>query len=206
MKPILHFLILATITLRAGAVPLGDFLFPPDLLQRAQEEVALTEGQRQNIQQQAERMSARFKELQERIQAEADALAVLVKPERVDTPAALVQLDRLLDAEREMKRAQVGFMLAIKNQLTPEQQAKLTAFRKAQDLDRAPMEESQKRLIAKAERVRIGVEKLTGAGGDTAPVAAIMEEARALMEQGKLKEAEAAIDRALKELGKEKQP
>ena len=205
MKTILHFVIAAITTLRAGADPLGDSFFPPELLQRAQEEVPLTDEQRQHIQEEAEKMGARFRELQERIQKEADALAVLVKPERVDAPAALAQLDKLLDAEREMKRAQVGFMLAIKNQLTPGQQTKLTAFRKAHSLDSAPTEEMQKRIVAKAERVRLGVEKLAGNGGDTAPVATIMEEARALMEQGKPKEAEAAIDRALKELGEEKQ-
>jgi hypothetical protein len=63
------------------------------------------------------------------------------------------------------------------------------------------LEELQKRLVAKSERVRLGAEKLAGSGGDTAPIVAIMEEVRALMEQGKPKEAEAAIDRALKELG-----
>jgi len=127
-----------------------------------------------------------------------------VKPEHVDAPAALAQLDRLLDAEREMKRTQVEFMLAIKNQLTPEQQKKLAAFRKAHSPDTAPTEELQKRLVAKAGRVRQGVEKLAGSGGDTAPIAAIMGEAQALMEQGKPKEAEAAIDRALRELGEGK--
>ena len=205
MKTLVLILITAILTLRAGADPLGDSLFPPELLPRAQEEVPLTDEQRQHIQEEADKMGARFRELQEHIQKEADALAALVKPEHVDAPAALAQLDKLLDAEREMKRAQVGFMLAIKNQLTPGQQTKLTAFRKAHGLDSAPNEELQKRLVAKAERVRLGVEKLVSSGGDPAPVAAIMEEARALMEQGKPKEAEAAIDRALKELGEEKQ-
>lgn len=201
MKPLLHLLIAALLTLRAGADPLGEFLFPPDLLHLAQEEVTLTDAQRQYIQEEAEKMGARFKEIQERVEKEAAALAALLKPEHVDEPAALAQIDRLLDAERGMKRAQIGFMIAIKNQLTPAQQEKLTAFRKARELERAPMEESQKRLIAKGERVRAGIEKLVANGGDTAPIATIMEEARTLMEQGKPKEAEAAIDRALKELG-----
>ncbi len=201
MKTILHFLILTAITLHAFADPLGEFLFPPELLERAREEVPLTDGQHQNIQLQAERMSERFKELQERIQKEADALAALVRPERVETPAALAQFDRLLDAERDMKRAQVGFMLAIKNQLTPEQQARLLAFRKAQEHDRDALEEVRKRIIAKAERVRVGIEKLSESGGDTAPIAKLIEEARALMKQDKPKDAEAAIDRALKALG-----
>ena len=204
MKPILRLLLLAIITLRADADPIADNLFPPDLLRRAREEVALTDEQMQNIQKEAEKMDASFHALQERLQKETDALAALVKPGHVDAPATLAQLDKLLDVEREMRRAQIGFMLAIKNQLTPEQQVKLAAFRTSHGLDHAPMEELQKRLTAKAERVRAGVEKLVGNGGDPSAIAAIMDEVGPLMEQGRHKEAEAALDRALKELGEEK--
>lgn len=204
MKTILHFLITAILTLRVGADPLADFFYPPDLLQFAHDEIALTEPQRRHIQEEAEKMGARFKELQERLQTETDGLAALVSPGHVDAAAALAQLDKLLDAEREMKRLQIGFMIALKNQLTPGQQAKLTAFRKARGLDRAPMEALQKRLTTKAERVRLGVEKLVSGGGDASPIAAIMQEVGPLMEQGRHKEAEAALDRALKELGEEK--
>ena len=52
--------------------------------------------------------------------------------------------------------------------------------------------------------MRRGVEKLVSGGGDPAPIAAIMQEVGPLMEQGKHKEADAALDRALKELGEEK--
>jgi Spy/CpxP family protein refolding chaperone len=204
MKPIFHFLIAALIIFRASADPLADYLFPPELLVRAKEEVPLTDEQRQQLQKETAKVESRFREIQARMQKEADTLVALVKPGHVDEAAALSQLDKVIDAEREIKRAQIGFMIAIKNQLTPEQQAKLIAFRKAHELDRAQAEEFQKRLVAKAERVRLGVEKLVANGGDTTRVAAIMDEARKLMEQRKPKDAEAAIDRALKELGEEK--
>ena len=200
MKPLLRFFTLAILTLRAGAEPIDDFLFPPDLIVRAKEEVKLTDEQLKAFRDATEKMEARFRELQERLKSENDAFIALVKPGRVDATAALAQLDKFLDAEREMKRAQIGFMLTVKNVLTPEQQAKLTAFRNARGLDRASMEEFQKRIVTKAERVRVGVEKLASSGGDTGPIAAIMEEVRKHMEQGKPKDAEAAIDRALKEL------
>ena len=205
MKTILQIFVAAIITLRVGADPISDNLFPPELLQRAHEEIALTDEQRQHIQAEAEKMAARSRELQQRLQQETEALAALVKTERVDAPAALAQLDKLLDAERAMKHAQIGFLLSIKNQLTPEQQTKLAAFRKTHGLDRAPMEELHKRLMAKGERVRAAVEKLVAGGGDPSPIAAIMNEIGPLMEQGKHKEAEAVLDRALKELGEEKQ-
>ena len=200
MKPLLRFFILAILTLRAGAEPIDDFLFPPDLIVRAKEEVKLTDEQLKAFRDATEKMEARFRELQERLKTENEAFIALVKPGHVDATSALAQLDKFLDAEREMKRAQIGFMLTVKNVLTPEQQAKLTAFRNARGLDRASMEEFQKRIVTKAERVRVGVEKLASSGGDTGPIAAIMEEVRKHMEQGKPKDAEAAIDRALKEL------
>ena len=204
MKAILHLLITALVTVSAGAETIDDFLVPPDLLVRAQAEVPLTEDQRRQLQEVTDIMETRFPELRKRLEKETEALAAIVKPERVDLAAALAQLGKVFDVENEMKRAHLGFMLAIKHQLTPEQQAKLAAFRKANGLDRASAEELQKRLVAKAARVRLGIEKLVGNGGDPSPVAAIMEEARALMEKARPKEAEAAIDRALKALGEEK--
>jgi Spy/CpxP family protein refolding chaperone len=187
MKPLIHLFVAAIITLRAGADPMADQLFPPELIQRARGEITLTDQQQQHIQTESEKMGVRFRELQERLQAETDALTALVKPGQVDAPAALAQLDKVLDAEREMKRAQIGFMIAIKNQLTPEQQTKLASFRKAHGLDRAPMEELHRRLMAKSERVRLAVEKLVSGGGDPSPIAAIMNEVGPLMEQGKHK-------------------
>ncbi|MEO6787842.1 MAG: hypothetical protein ABI318_17095 [Chthoniobacteraceae bacterium] len=204
MKPIFLLIIIAIVTLRAGAEPIDDYLFPPDLLLRAKDEIRLTDEQRDRLQDEAAKMDVHFRELQERLQKENDALAAIVKPVSVDEDGALAQLDKVLEAEREVKRAQLAFMLAIKKQLTPEQQAKLTEFRKAHGIDRASMEELHKRLVEKAQRVKDGVDKLHGRGGDPAPIAAIMEEAEALMHRGKTKEAEAAIDRALKELGGEK--
>lgn len=204
MKAILHLLITALVTVSAGAETIEDLLFPPDLLVRAREEVPLTEDQRRQLQEVTDIMETRFPELRKRLEKETEALAAIVKPERVDLAAALAQLGKVFDVENEMKRAHLGFMLAIKHQLTPEQQAKLTAFRKVNGLDRASAEELQKRLVAKAARVRLGIEKLVGNGGDPAPVAAIMEEARALMEKARSKEAEAAIDRAMKALGEGK--
>jgi Spy/CpxP family protein refolding chaperone len=47
----------------------------------------------------------------------------------VDETAVLDEVDRILNLEREIKRAQVGLMVRIKNTLTPQQQAKLAEFR-----------------------------------------------------------------------------
>ena len=201
MKTLRRILIALLLTFHADAEQMDDFLFPPDLIVRAQEEIKLSDEQLQRFREATEKVDARSRELQERMKKENDAFAALMKPGQVDIVAALAQFDKLLDAEREMKHAQIAFMLTIKNNLTPEQQTKLAAFRKAQGLDRPTMEEFQKRFVVKAERVRIGMKMMESNGGDPGPVAAAMEEVRKLTEQGKPKEAEEAIDRALKLLG-----
>ena len=46
-----------------------------------------------------------------------------------DVELRLDEVDRILNLEREIKRAQVGLMVRIKNTLTPEQQKKLADIR-----------------------------------------------------------------------------
>jgi Spy/CpxP family protein refolding chaperone len=47
----------------------------------------------------------------------------------VDEAQVLEQVDRILTLEREIKRAQMGLMVRIKNTLTPAQQTKLREVR-----------------------------------------------------------------------------
>jgi Spy/CpxP family protein refolding chaperone len=63
------------------------------------------------------------------LQDEAEKLVAIVKQPRIDEQQLLAQLDRVLSAEREVKRAQVTLMARIKNKLSPEQQQKLEELR-----------------------------------------------------------------------------
>jgi Spy/CpxP family protein refolding chaperone len=47
----------------------------------------------------------------------------------VDESQTLAQLEKVLAAEREIKREQVTLLVRIKNKLTPEQQGKLLELR-----------------------------------------------------------------------------
>jgi len=58
-----------------------------------------------------------------------EKLLSLVKQPRVDEQQALAQLDKVLAAEREIKKEQVTLLVRIKNKLTPEQQSKLSELR-----------------------------------------------------------------------------
>jgi Spy/CpxP family protein refolding chaperone len=61
---------------------------------------------------------------------ESEKLAALVKQEPVDEQVVLAQLDKVLNAEREIKRTQLSLAIQIRNNLTPEQRARLTELRK----------------------------------------------------------------------------
>ena len=54
----------------------------------------------------------------------------LVKQGRPDESKTLAQQDKILNLEREIKRAQITLLIRIKNSLTPEQQSKLREIKK----------------------------------------------------------------------------
>ncbi len=109
--------------------PVRGNLFPPELIMRNQKAIGLTDEQKTTIRGELLQAQTRFTELQWELQDEVESLVSLLKQEKVDEQQALAQLDKVLDVEREVKRAQIGLMVRIKNKLTPEQQAQLREIR-----------------------------------------------------------------------------
>src|SRR5262247_1641654 len=121
-------LLFNTATLRAQqppSDPLGENLFPPELVMQHQEALGLTEEKIALLETELHQAQARFTDLQEQLQAEAEKMVELVKQGRLDESKTLAQLDKILNLEREIKRAQIALLIKIKNSLTPEQQMKL---------------------------------------------------------------------------------
>ena len=112
--------------------PIGDSLFPPELIMQNQQALGLTDEQREFFKGELRKAQIRFTELQWQLQDEAEKLAGLTKQERVDEQAVLAQLDRVLAAEREVKRVQISLVVRLKNKLTPEQQTRLLEIRRKQ--------------------------------------------------------------------------
>jgi len=65
------------------------------------------------------------------MQEETGRFGELLDKPLVDQAAALAQIDKVLAVEREVKRAHIGLLIQIKNQLTAEQQARLAQLRPA---------------------------------------------------------------------------
>ncbi len=109
--------------------PLGGTLFPPEIVLRHAVELRLEATQVDAIKREIQHVQPLFLDRQLDLQAELGKLRVLLAPAQVDEDAALAQLDRILELEREVKRAQIGLLVRIKNLLGAEQQRRLEQLR-----------------------------------------------------------------------------
>ena len=127
----------AMLVLAAGAVraqqpgedPIGQSFFAPELVIQHQEAIGLNAEQKDYFKGEIRQAQLKFTELQWKLQDEMEKLISLVKQPRVEEQQALAQLDKVLAAEREIKKEQVTLLVRIKNKLTPEQQSKLAELR-----------------------------------------------------------------------------
>src|SRR6267154_4789696 len=129
--------ICAVFLFAAGAVrpqqpdqdPIGQSFFAPELVIQHQEAIGLGAEQKEYFKSEIRQAQLKFTELQWKLQDEMEKMVTLAKQPHVDEQQVLAQLERLLAAEREIKRAQVTLLVRIKNKLTPEQQGKLAELR-----------------------------------------------------------------------------
>ena len=111
--------------------PLGRYVFPPELVMQHQQQIELTADQKNYLRSEVQRVTVRFTELQWQLQDAMEGLLVMMKASSVNEQEAQTQLDKVLGIEREIKHLHVGLAIRIKNNLTPEQQAKLEAIRES---------------------------------------------------------------------------
>lgn len=104
-------------------------LFPPELVMAHQQALALEPEQKAYLRKEVRDAQGRFTDLQWELQDAMEGLNALLKEERVNEQPLLAQLDKVLEAERQIKRAQMSLMVRIKNKLTVEQRARLRDLR-----------------------------------------------------------------------------
>jgi len=110
--------------------PMEGHLFPPELIMKHQQALALTTEQRELVKAEVQNAQKRFSDLQWDMQSETEAMLSLVRNNRIDEQNVMTQLDKVLNIEREIKRTQLTLVIRIKNTLTPDQQARLKELRK----------------------------------------------------------------------------
>jgi len=110
------------------------------------------------------------------------------------------QLNKLIDAERDAKRARLQMTLRAKAHLTPEQQAKLLSLKRAAAAS-STATDIQSRVAAKLERVKQAAERWKEQGRDLTHVREFWSKVEPLTQSGQWEEAEGTIDKALATLG-----
>jgi len=120
-----------------GAPRFVERMFPPRLVMRHQDAIALGAEQRDRIKQAMTETERSLVDLRWALEAELEKLAQLLDADAVDEAAALAQADRVMQAEQRLKKAHLTLLIRIKNVLTPAQREKLQALR---GRDREPPE------------------------------------------------------------------
>lgn len=111
--------------------PFMQSVYPPDLVMRNARQIELRPEQRQAITKAIQTTQASVVELEWEMQDAAAELTREMDQARIDPTAALAAAERVMSIEGQVKRAHLGLLIQIKNQLDPEQQAKLQAIRDA---------------------------------------------------------------------------
>ena len=112
--------------------PLEEFVFPPELILENQRRIDLDDDQRSRIRQEILEAQRRFTELEWELQDGMERMVTLLEQEPTDEGAVLSHLDSVLAIENEMKRAQLGLMIRLKNHLTADQRDELRRLRDGQ--------------------------------------------------------------------------
>jgi hypothetical protein len=176
--------------------PMAETLYPPDLLLNHAKEIGLDEQERQSIETQVREHRQRFVAMQQSLQQRMAGLGEILRRDHPDEQEAIAQLDQVLDAERQIKHMQLDLFISIRNQLTPEQQARAREIRRKQFAESRPTPPPEA-VRAKMQQLQAKIRQLQERGSDASAVMRGAQECRRLMQDGKPQEAEAALDRAL---------
>ena len=112
-----------------GDDPLAKLFLPPDLVMSHQQAIALTELQRQSIQTNMLDTQKKLLDEQFKLNSEVEKLQSLLKSATPNEGKVLDEMDKVLAAERDIKRAQLSLMVKLKNSLTQQQQSQLEVLR-----------------------------------------------------------------------------
>jgi Spy/CpxP family protein refolding chaperone len=109
--------------------PFATVLFPPELIMQHARAIRLSDDQRVTITRQIEQLQSRVVRMQWQLTEQVQALRETLARPRVDQDRAIDQLNRVLDTEKDIKKAHLEMLIRIKNVLRPEQQNELARLR-----------------------------------------------------------------------------
>jgi Spy/CpxP family protein refolding chaperone len=106
-------------------------VFSPRLVMEHQLELGLRPEQIDGIKKAMLETQQKLLELQWKLDAKSEALSQILAADRVDEAKVLTKLDEVTAIERDVKRTNFALLVRVKNQLDPEQQAKMRKYRPA---------------------------------------------------------------------------
>jgi Spy/CpxP family protein refolding chaperone len=182
--------------------PVQGNLFPPELMMHHQEELGIDKDQLEAIQAEIKKAQEEVSSREQKLKQAVQGLRAQLEKEEIDEASTLTQLDKVLDAERGLKRLHIGMLVRIRNHLTADQraQAKKLMAKLPQAMPPAQQAKIQQRLHAKVERVKQHVEAQAQSGNPPTDIVNRMQKFGVLMKQGKIKKAEALLDQVLKSI------
>ena len=185
-------------------IHLDQALFGPEIVMHHAEELGLDDSQRQAIQEEFAKSRQKFGAMQMALEREVVVFTQMLQQPAVDETAALAQLDKVLEGERQIKRARLSLSLSIRGKLNASQQSRV---REIMEKMSAP-DRTRERTAATAppamqerlEKLQELVRRARDTGRDASAVQPIMQQLSALIREGKFQEAEPLIERAFKML------
>ena len=109
--------------------PIGQQLFPPELIMSQSQRLHLDDRQRTTIKNEVQNAQSKFFDLQWQLKEASDAMVELLQQTPVDEKRVLDQADKVMGYEREIKKIHLAMLIRIKNSLTPEQIGQLRQAR-----------------------------------------------------------------------------
>lgn len=110
--------------------PIGQKLYPPELIMAHQQELGIDDKQREAIVKEVQNAQSTITKLSWQMQAEAERMAKLLDSPKVDEKQVLAQADKVMNIERDVKKAHLTLLIRLKNLLTDAQRQKLAQLRK----------------------------------------------------------------------------
>jgi len=191
-----------------------DDLFSPDLILREADALKLSDEQRNAVAALVKEMKQAFKRDQPKLQAASDRLSNTLKASSIEEKTALDQFGVLLEAERDIKRAQFIMLVRAKNLLSPRQQEGLRAIaqtpptkdpsRKQPPTSDGTRPDARQELNARMQQAQVRLERWREEGRDPAPILELMKLFGEQMQAGRISEAKATLQRAIERMDESK--
>jgi hypothetical protein len=184
----------------------GD-LFAPDLILREADSLGLTDQQRDTVAGLVKETKQAFKMGQSKLQDATGILGPTLKSSTVSEGVALDQFTAILEAEKDLKRAQFLMLVRAKNLLTPSQQEKLRKIVESQppkvsgkQVAGSGTTDARQELNARMQKVQAAVDRWRREGRDPAPILELMKTFGDQMQAGRLSEAKETLQQAIDRL------